>query len=100
MIWKKVKGLTFVDQSGAMIEVARKTWNMLHPEYRNGLFYTQSTTDPLPATTVPKAGSTTVLQTMGILVHTQPSSNIFTSRHTGRSGGRKDSVARARTKRL
>ena len=73
---EKVKSLTFVDQSGAMIEVARKKWNMLRPEYRNCSFYTQSTTDPLPATTVPKAGFTTVLQTMGICSTPNPAATL------------------------
>lgn len=73
---KKVKSLTFVDQSGPMIEIARKRWDMLHPGYKNCSFYIQSATDPLPATAVPRGGFTTILQTMGICSTPNPAATL------------------------
>jgi methyltransferase OMS1 len=73
---EKVKSLTFVDQSGPMVEIARKRWDMLHPGYKNCSFYIQSATDPLPATAVPKEGFTTILQTMGICSTPNPAATL------------------------
>lgn len=66
----------FVDQSGSMVEVARKKWNQLHPEYKDCSFYTQSPTDPVPASTVPKGGFTAILQTMGICPTPNPAATL------------------------
>ena len=63
---EKIKSLAFVDQSGAMVEIARKKWNSLHPRYENCSFLTQSAMDPLPAPAIPETGFTTIVQTMGI----------------------------------
>ncbi|KAL2046313.1 hypothetical protein N7G274_001760 [Stereocaulon virgatum] len=73
---EKLKSLTFVDQSGPMVEIARKRWDMLHPGYENCSFYIQSANDPLPATAVPKGGFTTILQTMGICSTLNPAANL------------------------
>lgn len=63
---ERVKSLAFVDQSRAMVEIARKKWNSLHPEYERCSFHTQSAMDPLPSPAMPKTGFTTIVQTMGI----------------------------------
>lgn len=62
---EKIKSLAFVDQSGAMVEIARKKWNSLHPGYERCSFHTQSAMDPLSASAMPKAGFSTIVQTMG-----------------------------------
>lgn len=61
----KVKSLAFVDQSGPMLEIARKKWNSLHPGYEYCSFHTQPALDPLPASALPETGFTTIVQTMG-----------------------------------
>ncbi len=70
---ERVKSLAFVDQSGAMVEIARKKWNALHPDYEHCSFRTQSTMDPLP---VPETGFTTIVQTMGICSTPQPAATL------------------------
>ena len=73
---ERVKSLTFVDQSGPMVDVARKKGNLLHPAYGNCSFYTQSTMDPLPAIVIPKQGFNTVIQTMGICSRPNPAATL------------------------
>ena len=73
---EKVKSLAFVDQSGAMVEIARKKWNTLHPEYEHCSFHTQSATDPLPASALPELGFTTIVQTMGICSTPKPAATL------------------------
>lgn len=71
-----VKSLAFVDQSGAMVEIARKKWNSLHPAYEHCSFLTQSATDPLPASATPEMGFTTIMQTMGICSTPAPAATL------------------------
>ena len=70
---ERVKSLAFVDQSEAMVEIARKKWNALHPDYEHCSFRTQSTMDLLP---VPETGFTTIVQTMGICSTPQPAATL------------------------
>ena len=72
----KVKSLAFVDRSGAMVEIARKKWNALHPKYEHCSFHTQSATDPLPASALPETGFTTIVQTMGIGSTPRPAATL------------------------
>ena len=73
---EKVKSLAFVDQSGPMVEIARKKWNSLHPGYERCSFHTQSIMDPLPASVMPETGFTTIVQTMGICSTTRPAATL------------------------
>ena len=73
---EKVKSLAFVGQSGAMVEIARKKWNSLHPEYEHCSFHIQSAMDPLPASAIPEKGFTTVVQTMGICSTPTPAATL------------------------
>ena len=72
----KVKSLAFVDQSGPMVEIARKKWNSLHPGYEHCSFHTQPALDPLPASAMPKTGFTTIVQTMGICSTPTPAATL------------------------
>ena len=72
----KVNSLAFVDQSGPMVEIARKKWNSLHPGYEHRSFHTQSATDPLPASAMPETGFSTVVQTMGICSTPTPAATL------------------------
>lgn len=71
-----VKSLAFVDRSGPMVEIARRKWGLLHPEYENCSFHTQPAMDPLPASTVPKEGFTTIVQTMGVCSTPEPAATL------------------------
>ena len=73
---KGVKSLAFVDQSGAMVEIARKKWNALHPNYEHCSFHTQSAMDPLPASALPEQGFTTIVQTMGVCSTPTPAATL------------------------
>ena len=73
---KRVKRLAFVDQSGAMVEIAREKWNALHPKYERCSFHTQSATDPLPASVLPETGFTTIVQTMGVCSTPTPAATL------------------------
>ena len=73
---ERVKSFAFVDQSGAMVEIVRKKWNTLHPDYEHCSFYTQSATDPLPASAIPETGFTTIVQTMGICSTPKPAATL------------------------
>lgn len=84
---EKVKSLAFVDQSGAMVEIARKKWNTLHPDYEHCSFHTQSATDPLPTSAVPETGFTTIVQTMGICSTPRPAATLA---HLARLADQKD----------
>ena len=73
---ERVKSLAFVDQSGAMVEIARNKWNALHPNYEHCSFHTQSAMDPLPASALPETGFTTIVQTMGLCSTTKPAATL------------------------
>ena len=73
---KRVKSVAFVDQSGAMVEIARKKWNGLHPKHEHCSFHTQSAMDPLPASALPETGFTTIVQTMGICSTPKPAATL------------------------
>ena len=73
---KRVKSLAFVDQSEAMVKIARKKWNALHPKYEHCSFHTQSATDPLPASVLPETGFTTIVQTMGVCSTPTPAATL------------------------
>ena len=73
---KQVKSLAFVDQSGAMVDIARKKWDSLHPGYERCSFHTQSAMDPLPASAMPETGFTTIVQTMGICSTPAPAATL------------------------
>lgn len=73
---KRVKSLAFVDQSGPMVEIARKKWNAVHPDYEHCSFHTQSAMDPLPASALPRTGFTTIVQTMGLCSTPQPAATL------------------------
>lgn len=70
---KHCKSVTFVDQSGPMVDIARRKWDELHPRYKNCAFRIQSTTDPV---VTPKGGFTTLLQTMGICSTPNPAATL------------------------
>ena len=72
----KVDRLVFVDKSGAMMDVARKKWNALHPDYQHCSFHTQSATDPLPTSALPQKGFTTIVQTMGVGSTPRPAATL------------------------
>lgn len=72
----RVKSVAFVDQSGAMLEIARKKWNSLHPGYAHCSFHTQPAMDPLPASAMPETGYTTIVQTMGICSTPAPAATL------------------------
>ena len=73
---EKVKSLAFVDQSGAMVEIARKKWNSLYPGYEHCSFHIQSATDPLLPCAIPETGFTTIVQTMGICSTPTPAATL------------------------
>ena len=73
---ERAKSLAFVDQSGPMVEIARKKWNALHPNYEHCSFHTQSDMDPLPVSAVPETGFTTIVQTMGICSTPRPAAAL------------------------
>lgn len=73
---KKVKSLTFVDQSEPMVEITRKKWNSLHPEYEHCSFHTQSAMDPLPTSAMPETGFTTIIQTISICFTPTPAATL------------------------
>lgn len=56
--------LTFVDQSGPMLAIARDKFRRQHPAYAAARFYAQSALAPLPIQ--PRKGFTTVVQSMGL----------------------------------
>lgn len=72
----RVKSLAFVDQSGPMIGEAKKKWDLLHPGYEHCSFHEQSAMDPLPASTVPTQGFTTVVETMGVCSTPDPAAML------------------------
>lgn len=73
----KLKSVTFVDQSGPMLDIARKKWRALHPHYEQAYFYTQPAQHPLPdLESVPREGFTTVIQTMGVCSTPHPSATL------------------------
>ena len=57
------RSLTVVDQSEAMMAIARAKFEKLHPNYHSVNFRVQSAADPVPA---PAEGFDTILQTMGL----------------------------------
>lgn len=57
-----------------MVEIARKKWQALHPDFEPAAFYTQSAQLPLPAQ--PREGFTTVVQTMGICSTPHPAAAL------------------------
>lgn len=80
---KKCKSLTFVDLSGPMVELARKKFNRLHPEYDQPVsprppvvFIAQSALEPLQDGIVEEVtrsgGYDTILQTMGLCSTPKP----------------------------
>ena len=73
---EKAKSLAFVDQSKAMVDIARKKWNSLHPDYEHCSFHTQSVMDPLPSCAMPEKGFTTIVQTMGICSTPTPAATL------------------------
>lgn len=75
LMMKKVKSLTFVDQSAEMIAIARYKFHSLHPEYKSATFHTQSALEPLPLTASPRPPPPydTIVQTMGLCSTPQPS---------------------------
>ena len=73
---KRVKSLAFVDQSEAMVEIARKKWHALYPNLEHCSFYTQSAMDPLPASALPETGFTTIVQTMGVCSTPTPAATL------------------------
>lgn len=72
---RKVKSLTFVDQSAEMIAVAREKFHALHPDYNSAVFHTQSALKPLPLSPSPQPPPPydTIVQTMGLCSTPQPS---------------------------
>ncbi|KAL6718991.1 hypothetical protein ACLMJK_003226 [Lecanora helva] len=68
----KLKSITFLDQSGPMLEIAQKKWQTLHPEFRRVKFHTQSVMSNLPDVDVPENGFKTIVQTMGICSTSNP----------------------------
>ena len=73
---EKVKNLAFVDQSGAMVEIARKKWISLYPGYEHCSFHIQSAMEPLPPCAMPETGFTTIVQTMGICSTPTPAATL------------------------
>lgn len=72
---RKVKSLTFVDQSAEMIAIAREKFHALHPDYHSAIFHTQSALEPLPSSPSarPPPPYDTIVQTMGLCSMPQPS---------------------------
>lgn len=76
LVMRKVKSLTFVDQSAEMIAIAREKFHALHPDYNNSVvFHTQSALKPLPLPPSPQPPPPydTIVQTMGLCSMPQPS---------------------------
>lgn len=75
IVMRKVKSLTFVDQSAEMIAVAREKFHALHPDYKSAFFHTQSALKPLPLPPSPQPPPPydTIVQTMGLCSMPQPS---------------------------
>ena len=69
----KVRSLVFVDQSAEMIEIAKRKWRLLHPNYAHATFLVQDAAEPLPQDVVPSGGFDTVVQTMGVCSCADPS---------------------------
>ena len=83
---RKVKSLTFVDQSGPMVEIARRKWRELHPHPHPKevavTFLTQPLTSPLPKSSTDRHEDfTSIIQTMGICSTPDPSAALA---HLGR----------------
>lgn len=87
-VMRKVKSLTFVDQSAEMIAIARKKFHALNPDYYNSsvVFHTQSALKPLPPFSLspyshqpppppppPPPPYDTIVQTMGLCSMPRPS---------------------------
>lgn len=83
-VMRKVKSLTFVDQSAEMIAIAREKFYALHPDYNSAVFQTQSALKPLPFLSLspshqplppppPPPPYDTIVQTMGLCSIPQPS---------------------------
>lgn len=70
---KHCKSVNFVDQSGPMVNIARRKWDEMHPRYKNVAFRVQSATDPMA---IPKKGFTTILQTMGVCSTPNPAATL------------------------
>lgn len=75
IVMRKVKSLTFVDQSAEMVTIAREKFHALHPDYNSAIFYTQSALEPLPLPPSPRPPPPydTIVQTMGLCSMPQPS---------------------------
>lgn len=75
IVMRKVKSLTFVDQSAEMIAVAREKFYALHPDYKSAVFHIQSALKPLPLIPSPRPPPPydTIIQTMGLCSIPQPS---------------------------
>lgn len=75
IVMRKVKSLTFVDQSAEMIAVAREKFHVLHPDYKSAVFHTQSALKPLTLSPSPQPPPPydTIVQTMGLCSMPQPS---------------------------
>ena len=74
-VMRKVKSLTFVDQSAEMTAIAREKFHALHPDYKSANFHTQSALErlPSPASPRPPPPYDTIVQTMGLCSMPQPS---------------------------
>ena len=68
---KRCKTITMVDQSGEMIEIARKKSKVLSPRYKTCTFLTQSALDHILSPT--SGGFDTIVQTMGLCSTPHPS---------------------------
>lgn len=75
LVMRKVKSLTFVDQSAEMIALARDKFHALHPDYNSAVFHIQSALKPLPSSPSPQPPPPydTIVQTMGLCSMPQPS---------------------------
>ena len=70
------KSITFVDQSGPMLKIAKQKWRELYPKPVAGTpvaFRKQSAIDPLET---PKDGFDTIIQTMGVCSTTIPAETL------------------------
>lgn len=75
LVMRKVKSLTFVDQSAEMVAIAREKFHALHPDYSSAIFHTQSALEPLPLppSPPPPPPYDTIVQTMGLCSMPHPS---------------------------
>ena len=75
----KVKHVTFVDQSGPMLEIAKKKWQESGHSVGRASWVKQSVVDPLPVVgswSPPQEGFTTIVQTMGVCSTPSPSAAL------------------------